>query len=109
MEICKLSVHRPRSFYKMALEAINTSPSVDEFTLLSEHQAQTPGTFFGGKTVLHLRSPGASVKISREDIESHPALLALRDPDNTTEEEELLVIKGVDIWVTSRSVISTLV
>ena len=89
----------------MALEPIQTPPSLDDFTLLSSHQEQTPGTFFGGKPVLHLHSPGATVKISKQDLEAQSSLAALLPSgatspiDNT---EDPVRISGVGVWVTSR-------
>ena len=84
----------------MALEAISTSPALEDFTLLSEHQVQTPHSFFGGKPVLHLHSSGASVRISRDDLNSQSALLALLD-GNVPSQDEVL-IEQIDMWVTSR-------
>ena len=88
----------------MALEAIQSPPVLEEFTLLSEHQEQTPGSFFGGRTVLHLHSPGTKIKISREDLESQADLASLRNGDVSLEDEEQVVIDDVDVWVSSRSV-----
>lgn len=87
----------------MALERIETPPAIEAFTLLSEHQEQTPGTFFGGKPVLHLHSPGAKVRISKEDLESQPGtLLALQDsPRLSATLEGEVVIEDIDVWVTS--------
>jgi nucleotide-sensitive chloride channel 1A len=85
----------------MALETIHTSPQVEDFTLLSQHQEQTPGTFFGGKPVLHLYSPRAKVKISPEDLETQPALASLRDGDLSPDSEGQLLLENVDIWITS--------
>ena len=88
----------------MALETIQTSPAVADFTLLYEHQEQTPGTFFGGKPVLHLFSPAVKVRISREDLDTQPALLSLSDADDTLVNEEQVEIEDVDVWITSRQV-----
>ena len=85
----------------MALEHIDTSPGVGDFALLSEHQERTPGTFFGGKPVLHLHSPNASVKVSREDLASQPAIASLLGPERSTSEEEQVLIEDIDVWVSS--------
>lgn len=85
----------------MALETLQSSPVPADYTLLSAHQEQTPGSFFGGKPVLHLHSPGASIRISREDLESQPALSDLRE-DNATTDDGIVVIGNIDVWVGSR-------
>ena len=85
----------------MALEQIDTSPGVGDFALLSEHQERTPGTFFGGKPVLHLHSPNASVKLSREDLTSQPAIAGLLGQERSTSEEDQVSIEDIDVWVSS--------
>ena len=85
----------------MVLESIHSSSQVADFTLLSQHQEQTPGTFFGGKPVLHLHSPGARVKISPEDLETQPALASLKDGDPSPDGEGQVLLENVDVWVTS--------
>lgn len=86
---------------RMSLLATNTAPSIEEYTPLSEHQQQTPGSFWGGKLVLHLRSTGADLKVSNEDLLSQPALAGLRpSSSNGSESEEIL--GGIDVWVLSR-------
>ena len=89
----------------MALEIVESPPALQDFTLLSEHEEQTPNSFFPAKPVLHLHSPGANVKIPLEDVESQPALAGLRDEDVAGDEGQV-VIEGVDIWVSSRLVMS---
>lgn len=84
----------------MSLEIVQDLPKLEDFTLLSEHQQQTPGTFFGGKPVLHLRCPSASIKISREDLELQPAIASLRN--EVLDNEEQIVIQDIDLWVSSR-------
>lgn len=89
--------------FTMALESVDVAPSLADFMLLSEHQQTTPGTFFGGKPVLHLHSPGADVRIARADIVSQPtlsALLGATSVRNEVEEEE--TIKDIDAWISSR-------
>ena len=88
----------------MALESIGVSPNVGDFTLLSEHQEQTPGTFFGGKPVLHLHCPGAKVKISSHELESQPALLSLNDGEFDPNGDNQVEINNIDVWITSKYV-----
>lgn len=79
-------LHRITVAVAAAMERITAAPSViDDFTPLFEHQAQTPGTFFGAKPVLHLHAISA---ISAAD---HPDLRRLETP--------------VDTYVTSRTLI----
>ena len=85
----------------MALEAVQTAPQVNDFTPLSHHEEQTPGTFFGGSPVLHLHSPGATIKISVEDLQSQPALSSLQDEDVLAGADGQATFERVDVWVTS--------
>lgn len=89
----------------MAYEIITRAPEADDFTPLSEHQEQTPGTFFGSRAVLHLRSPNAKVKISRDELAAHSDFGCLGDG---TEVDDRMEIPGVDVWVTSRFAVSNL-
>ncbi len=86
----------------MALESIEVAPTAADYTPLHEHQEATPVSFFGAKPVLHLHSPSASVKISREDLNSQPELAALQDIDATPDKDGQLSIANIDVWVTSR-------
>lgn len=87
----------------MALEATHPLPLAEDFTRLSEHQQETPNSFFGGKPVLHLRSPNAKIKISREDLTAQPALAALGTAAaiNASIIDGVATIEGVDVWVSS--------
>ena len=88
----------------MSLETTQDLPSLENFTLLSEHEQQTPGTFFGGKPVLHLRCPLASLKISKEDLQLQPALARLQYDELRSEDvtgEEQVIIDDIDVWVSS--------
>lgn len=84
----------------MSLEAVQELPKVENFTPLSEHQQQTPGTFFGGKPVLHLRCPSASIKISKEDLELQPVIASLGN--EVSDNEEQVIVQDIDVWVSSR-------
>lgn len=86
----------------MALETVQASPRSEDFTSLSQHQAQTPGTFFGGKAVLHLQSPGATIKISVDELETQPAFASLKDGGISADAEGYVSIANVDVWVTSQ-------
>ena len=89
---------------KMSLTTITTSPTVDDFTALSEHHEQTPGSFFAGKPVLHLQAPAAKLQVSKEELEANEAVKALvaTTDDAAVDSEGLVEIQDIDVWVTSR-------
>ncbi|KAK5747178.1 hypothetical protein LTR17_000313 [Elasticomyces elasticus] len=84
----------------MAYEVIHTAPQASDFTPLSAHQAQTPGTFFGGKAVLHYHCADTKVQIRQEELAAHADFAALGDAQTGQGGEG--EIEGVDVWVTSR-------
>lgn len=90
------------------LEVTHDAPAVNQYTSIEEHQAQTPGTFFGGKPVLHYHSLGALLSIERDALENNPAFSGLRSATVHTEGHvngnsatEQIHIRNIDIWVTS--------
>ncbi|KAK5728642.1 hypothetical protein LTR15_001779 [Elasticomyces elasticus] len=83
----------------MAYEVIHTAPQASDFTPLSAHQAQTPGTFFGGKAVLHYHCADTKVQIRQEELAAHADFAALGDAKTSQGGEG--EIGGVDVWVTS--------
>ncbi len=90
----------------MAIEEVDSAPTVDSFQPLAEHQAQTPSTFFGGPPVLYLHAPKAKILVSKSQFEETPVLkrlLASQSADGTEESDEV-AIYNVDVWVSSRSV-----
>jgi nucleotide-sensitive chloride channel 1A len=97
-----LKTTRTVHFFTMALETIYTAPRVEDFTPLSQHQEQTPGTFFGGNPVLHLHSPGAQIKISPEDLETQSTIASLHDEVPPVGDDGQATLRNVDIWVTSQ-------
>ncbi|KAK5164489.1 uncharacterized protein LTR77_009695 [Saxophila tyrrhenica] len=85
----------------MELEKITTAPKATDFTALSEHEEQTPSSFFGAKPVLHLPAT-ANLRISPTDLESQPALSALLPTSTTTSTtEDDLTIEDISVWVSS--------
>lgn len=95
----------------MALESTTTEPTLADFTPLSEHQEQTPNTFWAAKPVLHLHSPGISLGISTADLIAQPALhpfgietlkIAEEQGAESASSGGSTVISGLDIWVTSK-------
>lgn len=88
----------------MSLTTLTTAPSHDDFIPLSEHNESTPGSFFVGKPVLHLQAPASKLQISKEDLESQEAIKALvaTTDEAAVDEEGLVEIQDIDVWVTSR-------
>lgn len=83
----------------MTLELVTEAPRQENFTPLSEHQAQTPATFFGARPVLHHYSPGAKLAVRKSEYEQNEVLRQI-ETDVAAEEENVLL--QVDIWVTSK-------
>lgn len=88
---------------------IRSPPSLDDYTPLSEHQSQTPETFFGGKAVLFYHATGAKAWIQKSQQGSLPffpsdaAASAPTEPEAAgLENAEDLVERKVDIFVNSR-------
>lgn len=101
----------------MSIEEITTAPVLDDFTLLSDHEAQTPGTFFGGKPVLHLHCPQAQLRTSKsETVEDDAPAIAkwlqsgAQDDSSAADgaaqngHDADTNVREVDVWVTSRYV-----
>lgn len=88
----------------MSLTTINTAPTADDFTPLSEHHEQTPGSFFAGKPVLHLQAPASKLQISKDELEATEAVKALvaTTDDTAVNSEGFVEIRDIDVWVTSR-------
>ena len=90
----------------MALERTTSEPKVEDFTPLSEHQEQTPDTFYSAKPVLHLHSPSVSLSYTIKDFLAQPALLGLTKEQDGKELEDrpeaLCTLTGLDVWVTSK-------
>lgn len=89
----------------MAFEVIDAAPAMADFALLSEHQEQTPTTFFGGKPVLHLHATSNTIKIPSDQFAAQPDLqrLAGSTPPAAADDGSTH-IPGVDVWVSSRFV-----
>ena len=97
------------------------APTSSSFNPLSIHQSQTPDSFFSGPPILYHHSPSATLKLHSRDLAAAPALSSLAEGahghangtattvnGDTGDEEpdEELEVQGVDVWVTSESVIS---
>lgn len=109
-----LHLHLHRSAepsHNMALEVIRSAPQLDAFTPLSEHQSQTPGTFFGGRPILYFHTSNASLSIDAHQLESSPAFSALNagsdasagavNGNGNSNGDSKITITAVDVFVTS--------
>jgi nucleotide-sensitive chloride channel 1A len=86
------------------MEALSVRPDESSFVPITEHQAQTPASFFSGPPVLHLLLKNSTVIISKAQIEEHAALRGLQ-PETTTGDSDV-PIPEVDIYVSSQCVLS---
>jgi hypothetical protein len=89
----------------MSLEVVDEAPARDSYTLLSEFQAETPATFFGGTPVLHFQS-SAKVVISKSDLENNEIFQKLKKDSQFDWEDENgpsddTAIPEVGIWALS--------
>jgi chloride channel, nucleotide-sensitive, 1A len=85
------------------MEILSQRPSIESFVPLSEHQAQTPTSFFLGPPVLHLFSPSTTVIVSKAQLEEHTALRSLTNatPSDGSDATDV-AIQHVDLFVNSR-------
>lgn len=87
----------------MAYEIIDRAPKLDDFTPLSEHQEQTPGTFFGGRPVIHLHCADSQLRIAKADLSAQGDFAALWDGTaSASGDSETAELPSIDIWVDSR-------
>jgi nucleotide-sensitive chloride channel 1A len=93
---------------------IRTAPSLDAFTALADHQAQTPTTFYGAKPVLHYHATGTRALASRDQLSKLPIFPSGADDQSEsrlteTEAEagapERLVVEVVDAFISSEYVL----
>lgn len=87
----------------MSLQHISTAPKAEDYIPLSEHQAQTPSTFFGSKPVVYAHYSNITLSIPTEKLQIDPAVSKF----HTEADEQDSLVKNVDIWVTSEYVITT--
>ncbi|KAI9654666.1 MAG: hypothetical protein M1821_005873 [Bathelium mastoideum] len=99
----------------MAVNIIHDAPALESFTPLEEHQEQTPGTFFGGKPILHLRTSKAQLILDEDELRASDAFSRLRQTQDqpshtgahvngnsaTDTPSSRATIPDIDVWVTS--------
>ena len=105
------------------MEVIHTSPTLSQFTLLSDFQSQTPESFHSGPAVLYHHSLSAMLKLHASELDASPTLSTLATDaqrigsrgqpavngdrahnEEDAEEDEQVQISGIDIWITSEYV-----
>ncbi|KAI9771539.1 MAG: hypothetical protein M1839_002782 [Geoglossum umbratile] len=90
----------------MHLEILNTPPPLSSFTPLSTHESQTPSSFFSSTPVLHFSTRKAALLVATpEPAESEEAALPPLFRGTVEGSDEQVVVKDVDVWVTSASLI----
>ncbi|KAF2203809.1 hypothetical protein GQ43DRAFT_454213 [Delitschia confertaspora ATCC 74209] len=95
----------------MALRVVEKTPALEDYTPLSEHQEQTPSTFFGGKPVLYARHGGLTLSAPGRKLQSHPAFARFSTSstpstvDGATAASGDVLIKDVEAWVNSEDLI----
>lgn len=93
----------------MPTTTIRTPPSEADFTPLTEYQAQTPETFFGGKPVLHYHAADAKAFVPIDECDVLPVFPkdSSSSPPSGPEAAALgagaegLTEKRLGIWVNS--------
>jgi len=93
----------------MELQEVRERPATSDFLRLSDHESETPDTFFGGPPVLHAYSPMAKLRCGQSEYGSISALRCMgpeqiiSTTSGTAASQEVEVeIEGLEIWVSSR-------
>ena len=110
------------------MDVLHEAPSRSDFVLLSDHQSQTPASFYDGPTILYHQSSSCALKLSTRDLATAKAFESLasgakiisngrvnghasdehQNGEGNEEEEEQadgeVEIANVDVWVTSKYV-----
>lgn len=58
----------------ISIHTLDALPTASDFTPLTEHQAQTPSSFFGAPPVLHYTLGECDLLVSRVDLRRHAFL-----------------------------------
>ena len=93
----------------MSLQTVRSPFALGDYTPLSEHQEQTPDSFYDGKPVLHFHATGAKAWIPKSQRGKLPFFLADLESAPTAPESSALnsqpeenVEQKVDLFVNSR-------
>jgi len=93
----------------MEIQEVRERPSLSDFIPISEHESETPDTFFGGPPVLHAYSQTAKLLCGQSEYRDISALRRL-GPEQVISstsgtavgQEPEVEIDGIEIWVSSR-------
>lgn len=98
------------------MERFEGALTLEDFTDIAEHLSQTPESFYSPNPILYYSCLSASLVISLADLDFAPLLLSYAGtsiPDgngsSTIEGDSEITIAGVDIWVTSEYVLTSIV
>ncbi|KAH8640904.1 hypothetical protein IG631_03845 [Alternaria alternata] len=81
----------------MSFQQLDNAPKADDFTPLSEHQSQTPTSFFSAKPVLHAHYEGMTLVAAADQLKQDAAFSKF-SPRREGEED---FVDGIDVWVSS--------
>lgn len=85
---------------EMLPTTIRASPSLSDFTPLSEYQSTTPETFHGGKPVLHYHATGAKAWLPKDQQGTLPIFPA-DSPVSEGDSGEIVSQDDVELFVNS--------
>ena len=106
------------------MDVLRNPPSRSDFTLLSEHQSQTPASFYDGPAILYHQSPSCTLRLNTRDLSTATAFEGLtpgakptsngqvnghsgeeaqtrEGDDEEGDGEKEVEILNVNVWVTS--------
>lgn len=96
----------------MSFQTVRSPFSLSDYTPLSEHQEQTPDSFYDGKPVLYYHATGAKAWIPKSQLGRLPFFPADHSGEPTPPESSALsgqseenVEQKVDLFVNSRYVL----
>ncbi|OWY45975.1 hypothetical protein AA0120_g9676 [Alternaria tenuissima] len=85
----------------MSFQQLDNAPKADDFTPLSEHQSQTPTSFFSAKPVLHAHYEGMTLVAAADQLKQDAAFSKF----SSRREGEEDFVDGIDVWVSSENVV----
>lgn len=86
-----------------AIAEVHDEPQLDSFIPLSQYEAQTPGTFFDGKPVLHFYACKTYITLPLVAQQKHRALATLTHlVESAAPQEGNTRIDDIDVWVTDK-------
>ena len=115
--------HLIQLLWSCEMDILQDPPHRLDFTLLSEHQSQTPSSVYDGPAILYHQSSSCTLKLSTRDLAAATALEGLVSGAKPTsngqvnghaaedaqagevtgdeEQDDEVEVTNVDVWVTS--------